>query len=51
MPPMMDRLLKVSLACRYDAEGNTRFGESHGCAFCSVEIGAGLDDLVREGFG
>jgi hypothetical protein len=48
---MVDCLFQVSLACCYDTEGDARFSESHGCAFGSVEAGAGLDDLVREGLG
>ena len=48
---IMDCLLKVALASCYDSEGDACFGESHGCAFGSVEVGAGLDDLVGEGLG
>ena len=35
----------------YDSEGDACFGESHGGAFGSVEVGAGLDNLGSEGLG
>src|SRR5689334_5698147 len=47
----MDSLLKVTLAGCYDSEGDPCFSESHGGAFGSVEVGAGLDDLAGEGLG
>jgi hypothetical protein len=47
----MDCLLNVSLACCRDSEGDACFGESHGGAFGSVEVGAGLDDFIGQGFG
>jgi len=47
----MDCLLEVALAGCYDSEGDTCFGEPHRCAFGSVEVGAGLDDLGGERLG
>ena len=51
MRTVMDCLLEVSLARCYDTEGDARFRESHGRAFGSVEVGAGLDDLAGECLG
>jgi hypothetical protein len=48
---MVDCLLQVALACCYDAEGDAGFGESHGRALGSVEVGAGLDDLTGQRLG
>ena len=48
---VVDCLLKVALAGCYDAESDARFGEAHGGAFGSVEVGAGVDDLAGEGLG
>jgi hypothetical protein len=47
----VDCLFKVALARCYDSERDACFGEAHGCAFGSVEVGAGLDDLGGEGLG
>lgn len=46
---VMDCLLKVALASCYHSESDARFGESHGCPFGAVEVGAGLDHFASEG--
>jgi len=46
---VVDSLLEVSLSRCYHAEGDACFGEAHGRAFGSVELGAGLDDLGGQG--
>ncbi len=48
---IMDCPLKVALASCDHSERDARFGESHRCAFGSVEVGAGLDDLGSEHLG
>jgi hypothetical protein len=40
---MKDGLLEVSLACRYDAERNTGFGEAHRCAL-TWRLDSGVPD-------
>ena len=47
----MDGLFKVALAGCYDAEGDAWLRLVAWGAFGSVEVGAGLDDLVGEGLG
>ena len=47
----MNCLLKITVACCYDAQGGACFGQPHRRTFGSVEVGARLDDLIGECLG